>query len=252
MRAREAAAATSTMSATPPGTTPSSRCSATSFGDYFKDVAIELAWDLITKECGLPADRLLTTVYAEDDEAFELWKRSRAARSRILRIPTSDNFWAMGDTGPCGPCSEIFYDHGPEVPGGPPGSDDEDGDRCRDLEPRVHAVRADRARAAGAAAQTLDRHRHGARAHHRGAPGGARQYDIDLFRRIIEASELTGTSATGAHRPSHKVIADHLRACSFLIADGVMPHRTMGAATCCAGSCAARCATPTCWAPRSR
>ena len=101
-----------------------------SFGDYFKDVAIELAWNLITKEYGLPADRLLTTVYAEDDEAFELWKKlARLPERRILRIPTSDNFWAMGDTGPCGPCSEIFYDHGPEVPGGPPGSPDEDGDR---------------------------------------------------------------------------------------------------------------------------
>ncbi|HZA66263.1 MAG TPA: alanine--tRNA ligase-related protein, partial [Geminicoccaceae bacterium] len=101
-----------------------------SFGDYFKDVAIELAWNLVTKEYGLPADRLLTTVYAEDDQAFQLWKKiAGLPESRILRIPTSDNFWAMGDTGPCGPCSEIFYDHGPEVPGGPPGSADEDGDR---------------------------------------------------------------------------------------------------------------------------
>src|ERR687891_2158345 len=101
-----------------------------SFGDYFKDVAIELAWNLVTKEYGLPADRLLTTVYAEDDEAFELWKRiAGLPESRILRIAPSGNFLGMGDTGPCGPCSEIFYDHGPEVPGGPPGSADEDGDR---------------------------------------------------------------------------------------------------------------------------
>ena len=101
-----------------------------SFGDYFKDVAIELAWNLVTREYGLPADRLLITVYAEDDEAFALWRKiAGLPESRILRIPTSDNFWAMGDTGPCGPCSEIFYDHGPEVPGGPPGSPDEDGDR---------------------------------------------------------------------------------------------------------------------------
>jgi alanyl-tRNA synthetase len=101
-----------------------------SFGDYFKDVAIELAWNLVTKEFGLPADRLLATVYAEDDEAFDLWRKiAGLPDSRIIRIGTSDNFWAMGDTGPCGPCSEIFYDHGPGVPGGPPGSPDEDGDR---------------------------------------------------------------------------------------------------------------------------
>ncbi len=101
-----------------------------SFGDYFKERAIELAWNLVTKEFGLPADRLLTTVYAEDDDAFALWRKvAGLPEDRILRIPTSDNFWSMGDTGPCGPCSEIFYDHGEDVPGGPPGSDDEDGDR---------------------------------------------------------------------------------------------------------------------------
>ena len=101
-----------------------------SFGDYFKDVAIELAWNLVTREYGLPEDRLLVTVYAEDDDAFALWRKiAGLPESRILRIATSDNFWAMGDTGPCGPCSEIFYDHGPGVPGGPPGSPDEDGDR---------------------------------------------------------------------------------------------------------------------------
>ena len=100
-----------------------------SFGDYFKERAIELAWNLITKEYGLPADRLLATVYHEDDEAFGLWKKvAGLPESRIIRIPTSDNFWAMGDTGPCGPCSEIFFDHGPGIPGGPPGSEDEDGE----------------------------------------------------------------------------------------------------------------------------
>ncbi|MDP7343362.1 MAG: alanine--tRNA ligase-related protein, partial [Alphaproteobacteria bacterium] len=101
-----------------------------SFGDYFKERAIELAWNLVTREFGLAAERLLVTVYAEDDAAFELWgKVAGLPDSRIIRIPTSDNFWAMGDTGPCGPCSEIFYDHGPEIAGGPPGSDNEDGDR---------------------------------------------------------------------------------------------------------------------------
>src|SRR6201996_3984228 len=101
-----------------------------SFGDYFKDRAIELAWNLITKEFGLAKDRLLVTVYAEDDDAARLWaKIAGLPDEKIIRIATSDNFWAMGDTGPCGPCSEIFYDHGPEIPGGPPGSPDEDGDR---------------------------------------------------------------------------------------------------------------------------
>ena len=101
-----------------------------SFGDYFKERAIELAWDLVHKEMGLAADRLTVTVYASDDEAFDLWKKvAGLPESRIIRIATSDNFWSMGDTGPCGPCSEIFYDHGAHIPGGPPGSPDEDGDR---------------------------------------------------------------------------------------------------------------------------
>src|SRR5919199_5808602 len=101
-----------------------------SFGDYFKPLAIELAWNLVTKEFGLPAERLLATVYAEDDEAYDLWRKiASLPEDRVIRIATSDNFWAMGDTGPCGPCSEIFYDHGPDIRGGPPGSPDEDGDR---------------------------------------------------------------------------------------------------------------------------
>ena len=197
-----------------------------SFGDYFKDVAIQLAWDLITKEYGLPADRLLTTVYAEDDEAFDLWKKiARLPESRILRIPTSDNFWAMGDTGPCGPCSEIFYDHGPEVPGGPPGSADQDGDRFIEIwnlvfmqfEQIEPGRREPLPRPSIDTGMGLERIAAVLQGRHD-------NYDIDLFRRIIEASEeLTGTRAIGAHRPSHKVIADHLRACSFLIADGVMP-----------------------------
>ena len=197
-----------------------------SFGDYFKDVAIELAWNLITKEYGLPADRLLTTVYAEDDEAFELWKQiARLPERRILRIPTSDNFWAMGDTGPCGPCSEIFYDHGPEVPGGPPGSPDEDGDRFIEIWNLVFMQfeQIEPGRREPLPKPSIDTGM-GLERIAAVLQGKHDNYDIDLFRRIIEASEeLTGTRAVGAHRPSHKVIADHLRACSFLIADGVMP-----------------------------
>jgi alanyl-tRNA synthetase len=197
-----------------------------SFGDYFKDVAIELAWNLITKEYGLAADRLLTTVYAEDDEAFALWKKiAGLPERRILRIPTSDNFWAMGDTGPCGPCSEIFYDHGPEVPGGPPGSPDQDGDRFIEIWNLVFMQfeQIEPGRREPLPKPSIDTGM-GLERIAAVLQGKHDNYDIDLFRRIIEASEeLTGTRALGAHRPSHKVIADHLRACSFLIADGVMP-----------------------------
>ena len=148
-----------------------------SFGDYFKDRAIELAWNLITKEFGLPADRLTITVYADDDQAFDLWKKiAGLPDQRIIRIATSDNFWAMGDTGPCGPCSEIFYDHGDHIPGGPPGSAEADGDRfIENLESRLHAVRAAAGRHPRRAAEALDRHRHGAGAHRRGAAGHPRQ-----------------------------------------------------------------------------
>ena len=197
-----------------------------SFGDYFKDVAIELAWNLVTREYGLPAERLLTTVYAEDDEAFQLWKKiAGLPESRILRIPTSDNFWAMGDTGPCGPCSEIFYDHGPEVPGGPPGSPDEDGDRFIEIWNLVFMQfeQIEPGRREPLPRPSIDTGM-GLERIAAVLQGLHDNYDIDLFRRIIQASEeLTGAPAVGAHRPSHKVIADHLRACSFLIADGVMP-----------------------------
>ena len=197
-----------------------------SFGDYFKPLAIELAWNLLTKDFGLPKDRLLATVYATDDEAFELWhKIAGLDERRIIRIGTSDNFWAMGDTGPCGPCSEIFFDHGAHIPGGPPGSPDEDGDRWVEIwnlvfmqyEQVDKATRLDLPRA-------LDRHRHGPRAHRRRAPGQDRQL---RHRRVRGADRrlvaLTGAHAEGANRPSHKVIADHLRCSAFLIADGVMP-----------------------------
>ncbi len=144
-----------------------------SFGDYFKDLAIELAWTQVTREFGLPKDRLLVSVYAEDDEAAELWHRiAGLPQERIIRIPTADNFWRMGDTGPCGPCSEIFYDHGSSVPGGPPGSPDEDGDRFVEIWNLVFMqYRGGAAGNAGAVATALDRHRHGAGAG-RGHPAG--------------------------------------------------------------------------------
>ena len=148
-----------------------------SFGDYFKERAIPLAWELLTRDFGLPKDRLLVTVYHDDDAAAELWKKvAGLPDERIIRIATMDNFWMMGPTGPCGPCSEIFYDHGPGIPGGPPGSAGR-GRRPvhRDLEPRLHAVRAVRGRQPRAAAAAVDRHRHGAGADRRGAAGQARQ-----------------------------------------------------------------------------
>jgi alanyl-tRNA synthetase len=197
-----------------------------SFGDYFKELAIELAWKLVTEEYGLPADRLLTTVYAEDQEAYQLWRKiAGLPESRVLKIPTSDNFWQMGDTGPCGPCSEIFYDHGPEVPGGPPGSEDEDGDRFIEIWNLVFMQfeQIEPGRREPLPRPSIDTGM-GLERIAAVLQGVHDNYDIDLFRRIIGASEeLTGTRAIGPHRPSHKVIADHLRASSFLIADGVMP-----------------------------
>ena len=148
-----------------------------SFGDYFKERAIPYAWELLTRDFGLPKDRLLVTVFHDDDAAAELWRKvAGLPDERIIRIATSDNFWMMGPTGPCGPCSEIFYDHGPEHPRRPAGQPGR-GRRPlrRDLEPRLHAVRAARGRLPRPAAPPLDRHRHGARAHRRGAAGQARQ-----------------------------------------------------------------------------
>ena len=197
-----------------------------SFGDYFKDQAIELAWNLITGEFGLPKDRLLVTVYSEDDQAFDLWKKiAGLSDDRIIRIPTSDNFWAMGDTGPCGPCSEIFYDHGDHIWGGPPGSPDEDGDRFIEIwnlvfmqyEQVTKDRRIDLPRPSIDTGMGLERIAAVLQGVHD-------NYDIDLFKALIRASEeATGTEATGSRRASHRVIADHLRAASFLIADGVLP-----------------------------
>jgi len=196
-----------------------------SFGDYFKENAIELAWNLITKEYGLDASKLLVTVYHEDDEAANLWKKIAGLKDdRIIRIATSDNFWAMGDTGPCGPCSEIFYDHGDHIPGGPPGSPDEDGDRFIEIwnlvfmqfeqmpDKRIALPKPsiDTGMGLERIAAVLQ--------------GKHDNYDIDLMRSLIEASaDVSGTDADGSHIISHRVVADHLRASSFLIADGVLP-----------------------------
>ncbi len=197
-----------------------------SFGDYFKERAIDLAWNLITREFGLDRERLLVTVYHTDDEAFDLWKKiAGLPDQKIIRIPTSDNFWAMGDTGPCGPCSEIFYDHGDHIWGGPPGSPEEDGDRFIEIwnlvfmqyeqiskEERVNLPRPsiDTGMGLERVAAVLQ--------------GKHDNYDIDLFRALISASEeATGVKAEGERRASHRVIADHLRSSAFLIADGVLP-----------------------------
>jgi alanyl-tRNA synthetase len=197
-----------------------------SFGDYFKDRAIELAWNLMTREYGLAADKLLVTVFSEDDQAFDLWKKiAGLPDSRIIRIPTSDNFWAMGDTGPCGPCSEIFYDHGADVPGGPPGSPGEDGDRFIEIwnlvfmqfEQVTKEKRIELPKPSIDTGMGLERIAAVMQGKHD-------NYDVDLMRSLIEASaEATGTEPDGPGKISHRVIADHLRASAFLIADGVMP-----------------------------
>jgi len=197
-----------------------------SFGDYFKELAIELAWNLVTREFGLDADRLWITVYHDDDEAYDLWRKiAGLPEERVVRIATSDNFWAMGDTGPCGPCSEIFYDHGPDVAGGPPGSPDQDGDRYVEIwnlvfmqfEQITKAERIDLPKPSIDTGMGLERIAAVMQGKHD-------LYDVDLMRHIIEASaDATGVPADGPHAAAHKVIADHLRASSFLLADGVMP-----------------------------
>src|SRR3984957_9926786 len=199
-----------------------------SFGDYFKDRAIELAWNLITREFGLARDRLLVTVYAEDDEAASLWaKIAGLPESKIIRIATSDNFWMMGDVGPCGPCSEIFYDHGPSIPGGPPGSADAEGDRFIEIWNLVFTQfdqvspgeRVPLPRPSVDTGMGLERIAAVLQGKHD-------NYDIDLFRALILASaEASGVAPDGPHAVSHRVIADHLRASAFLIADGVLPSK---------------------------
>jgi alanyl-tRNA synthetase len=197
-----------------------------SFGDYFKPLAIELAWNLITKEFGLSKDKLTVTVYHTDDDAFDLWRKvAGLPDQRIVRIATSDNFWAMGDTGPCGPCSEIFYDHGDKIPGGPPGSADADGDRFIEIwnlvfmqfETLPGGERINLPRPSIDTGMGLERIAAVLQGVHD-------NYDIDLFRALIRASiEAIGVDDDGPRKASHRVIADHLRASSFLVADGVLP-----------------------------
>jgi alanyl-tRNA synthetase len=197
-----------------------------SFGDYFKDVAIELAWRLITKDFAIDPKRLTVTVYADDDEAFALWRKiAGLPESRILRIATSDNFWSMGDVGPCGPCTEIFYDHGPEFEGEPPSAGRESGDRYVEIWNLVfmqYEQREDGSRVA-LPRQSVDT---GMGLERLAAvlQGVHDNYDTDILRALILASaELTGTDPDGPRAVSHRVIADHLRASCFLIADGVLP-----------------------------
>ncbi|KKL50797.1 hypothetical protein LCGC14_2301890, partial [marine sediment metagenome] len=197
-----------------------------SFGDYFKEEAIHFAWDLITKEFGINKDRLLVTVYHTDDEAAEMWKKyAGLPDDRIIRIPTDDNFWMMGPTGPCGPSSEIFYDHGDHIPGGPPGSPDEDGDRFIEIWNLVFMQyeRFEDGTQRDLPNQSIDTGM-GLERVAAVMQGRHDNYDIDLLRHIMEAAaDLSGVALDGAHRSAHKVIADHLRASSFLLADGVMP-----------------------------
>lgn len=197
-----------------------------SFGDYFKEQAIENAWNLLTKEWGLPADKLTATVYHTDDEAFDLWRKiAGLPEERIIRIATTDNFWSMGDTGPCGPCSEIFYDHGEHIPGGPPGSPDEDGDRFIEIwnlvfmqfDQSADGERSPLPKPSIDTGMGLERIAAVMQGVHD-------NYDTDTFKSLIAASEsLTGVAASGEHQASHRVIADHLRSTSFLLADGVLP-----------------------------
>jgi alanyl-tRNA synthetase len=197
-----------------------------SFGDYFKEQAIEHAWTLVTREYGLPKEKLTVTVYSQDDEAHGLWKKiAGLSDNKIIRIATSDNFWRMGDVGPCGPCSEIFYDHGDHIPGGPPGSPDEDGDRFIEIwnlvfmqyEEAAGGIRTDLPRPSIDTGMGLERIAAVLQGTHD-------NYQIDLFAALIRAiAEMTSVASDGPMKASHRVIADHLRCSAFLIADGVLP-----------------------------
>ncbi len=197
-----------------------------SFGDYFKERAIELAWNLITKEYGLPKDRLSVTVYHDDEEAFGFWKRiAGLPDDRIIRVATSDNFWRMGDVGPCGPCSEIFYDHGPKIWGGPPGSPEQDGDRFIEIwnlvfmqyEEQPGGIRLPLPRPSIDTGMGLERIAAVLQGTHD-------NYEIDLFQALILAVQShVGGDPNGAQKASYRVIADHLRCSSFLVADGILP-----------------------------
>jgi alanyl-tRNA synthetase len=198
-----------------------------SFGDYFKDEAIRLAWDLLTREWGIPKDRLTVTVYHTDDEAHALWKKiAGLPDERIIRIATNDNFWSMGDTGPCGPCSEIFFDHGSHIAGGPPGSPDEDGDRFVEIwnlvfmqfDQQADGTRLSLPKPSIDTGMGLERVAAVLQGTHD-------NFEIDIFKALIgESAALTKTPADAPEtRASHRVIADHLRSAGFLVADGVLP-----------------------------
>ncbi|HEX8400704.1 MAG TPA: alanine--tRNA ligase [Allosphingosinicella sp.] len=197
-----------------------------SFGDYFKEQAILHAWTLLTRDFGLDPDRLTATVYHTDDEAFDLWRKiAGLPENRIIRIATKDNFWAMGDSGPCGPCSEIFFDHGDHIPGGPPGSPDEDGDRFVEIwnlvfmqyEQEANEIVSELPKPSIDTGMGLERIAAVLQGVHD-------NYDTDTFKALIAASgELTRTETGGAHQASHRVIADHIRTSGFLVADGVLP-----------------------------
>src|SRR5213592_2369885 len=197
-----------------------------SFGDYFKERAIGLAWNLVTREFGLAKDRLTATVYHTDDEAWDLWKKiAGLPDERIIRIPTKDNFWAMGDNGPCGPCSEIFFDHGPAIPGGPPGSPNEGGDRFVEVwnlvfmqyEQEANEIVSELPKKSIDTGMGLERIAAVMQGVHD-------NYDTDTFKALIAASgEFTKSDVGGPAKASHRVIADHLRASGFLVADGVLP-----------------------------
>ncbi len=196
-----------------------------SFGDYFKEDAIRFAWELITQEFGIPKEKLYTTVYHTDDEAYNIWKKMGVPEERIIRIATSDNFWQMGPTGPCGPCTEIFYDHGDHIWGGPPGSPEEDGDRFIEIWNVVFMQNEqfEDGSMVDLKMQSIDT---GMGLERIGAllQGSHDNYDTDLFKNLIEASaHATSTDPFGDKNVHHRVIADHLRSTSFLIADGVMP-----------------------------
>ena len=197
-----------------------------SFGNYFKEQAIAHAWNLLTKDFGLPKEKLLVTVFNEDNDAFNLWKKiAGLSENKIIKISTSDNFWSMGDTGPCGPCSEIFYDHGDELKGGPPGSKDEDGDRFIEIwnlvfmqyEQISKEKRIDLPKPSVDTGMGLERMTAVLQGTHD-------NYKIDHFQKIITASsDFIKVPIDSRSIASHRVIADHLRASSFLIAEGILP-----------------------------
>ena len=196
-----------------------------SFGDYFKEQAIDHAWKLLTKDFQLPKEKLLVTVFSEDEDSFKLWKKiAGLSEDKIIKISTSDNFWSMGDTGPCGPCSEIFYDHGDKLKGGPPGSDDQDGDRYIEIwnlvfmqyeqiskDKRINLPKPSVDTGMGLERMTAV------------LQGTHDNYNIDHFQKIIEGSSDIIKSPINKTIASHRVISDHLRASSFLIAEGILP-----------------------------